>query len=98
MSDDIVRHLFLDESLVAHVQRKQLTDRQFSEPSKWMLPVAKFVGDMASPSRLEPAKRLVLLAAGATFVGIVAWFAWYWVSAGRFIESTDDAYVGGDVT
>jgi membrane fusion protein (multidrug efflux system) len=32
-------------------------------------------------------------------VGIgAAWFGYQWWTVGRFIESTDDAYVGGDVT
>ena len=43
-------------------------------------------------------KRLALYAA----IGIVALaalsFAHHWLTVGRFIESTDDAYVGGDIT
>jgi membrane fusion protein (multidrug efflux system) len=35
---------------------------------------------------------LLLLALGA------AWYAHRWWTVGRFIESTDDAYVGGDIT
>jgi membrane fusion protein, multidrug efflux system len=42
-------------------------------------------------------KRL-LLAAGMALIGIAAWAGWYWWTTGRFIESTDDAYVGGEVT
>src|SRR5579859_2274555 len=47
-----------------------------------------------------PAKRrnpavtaLVVLA-----VIVVTGFGYYWLKVGRFIESTDDSYVGGDVT
>jgi membrane fusion protein (multidrug efflux system) len=41
-----------------------------------------------------------LLLAGAAFVAIVgaATYFYHWWSVGRFIESTDDAYVGGEVT
>jgi membrane fusion protein (multidrug efflux system) len=39
-----------------------------------------------------------MIAAGAVLVGAAASLACYWVRFGRFIESTDDAYVGGDVT
>jgi membrane fusion protein (multidrug efflux system) len=28
----------------------------------------------------------------------VAWYGYHWWTVGRFIESTDDAYVGGDIT
>ena len=39
------------------------------------------------------------MAGAALVVGIgAAWFGYQWWTVGRFIESTDDAYVGGDVT
>jgi membrane fusion protein (multidrug efflux system) len=41
------------------------------------------------------------LAAGALALSLAAGAAWYgdkWWTVGRFIESTDDAYVGGDIT
>src|ERR1700733_14597930 len=39
------------------------------------------------------------LAGAALLLGIgAAWYANHWWTVGRFIESTDDAYVGGDVT
>jgi membrane fusion protein (multidrug efflux system) len=41
-----------------------------------------------------------LLGWGASALGVAAVLAYgyHWVSVGRFIESTDDAYVGGDLT
>jgi membrane fusion protein, multidrug efflux system len=42
--------------------------------------------------------RQLLFAAGAVLMGAALCFAWYWVAIGRYIESTDDAYVGGEVT
>ena len=39
------------------------------------------------------------LAGAALLLGIgAAWYGNHWWTVGRFIESTDDAYVGGDVT
>jgi membrane fusion protein, multidrug efflux system len=39
------------------------------------------------------------LAGAALLIGIgAAWYGNHWWTVGRFIESTDDAYVGGDVT
>jgi membrane fusion protein, multidrug efflux system len=39
------------------------------------------------------------IAAAALLAGIgVAWYGYDWWTVGRFVESTDDAYVGGDVT
>jgi membrane fusion protein (multidrug efflux system) len=44
-------------------------------------------------------RRQLGLAGAALLVGIgAAWYGHQWWSVGRFIESTDDAYVGGDVT
>jgi membrane fusion protein, multidrug efflux system len=39
-----------------------------------------------------------LIAAGAVLIGTAACFVWHWVTIGQYIESTDDAYVGGEVT
>jgi len=43
-------------------------------------------------------KRLLLLTAAITAVVCAGLFASHWWTAGRFIEETDDAYIGGDVT
>ncbi len=48
-------------------------------------------------SRFSP-RRLVLLAGGAAMLAALAIYAYHWFTYGRFIESTDDAYVGGDIT
>jgi len=45
-----------------------------------------------SRRQLALASAALLIAAGA------AWYGDHWWTVGRFIESTDDAYVGGDVT
>src|SRR6266566_9684802 len=43
--------------------------------------------------------RRLALAGAALLVGVaVAWYAHDWWTVGRFIESTDDAYVGGEIT
>jgi membrane fusion protein (multidrug efflux system) len=43
-------------------------------------------------------KRLALAGLGFIVVVGVAWYGHYWWTVGRFIETTDDAYVGGEVT
>ena len=43
-------------------------------------------------------RQLLAGAAGLAILAGVAWFAQDWWTRGRFIETTDDAYVGGDVT
>jgi len=52
----------------------------------------------AAPPKPARGKRLILLLlAAAIAVGAVL-FGIHWWTVGRFLESTDDAYVGGDVT
>jgi membrane fusion protein (multidrug efflux system) len=53
------------------------------------------------PPKIAAPARLKRLALAAATVGIVAGTGWYgtdWWRTGRFIETTDDAYAGGDVT
>ena len=43
-------------------------------------------------------KRLLPIGLGLAIALGAAWYGYDWWRTGRFIESTDDAYVGGDVT
>ncbi len=43
-------------------------------------------------------KRLLLLILGLAALGAAAWYGAEWWRIGRFIETTDDAYVSGNVT
>src|ERR1700710_238931 len=58
----------------------------------------------ARPSTVQirlPARkrRKPLLTLGAVIaIGIGGWYGFQWWQAGRFLVSTDDAYVGGNVT
>jgi membrane fusion protein (multidrug efflux system) len=60
----------------------------------------------SAPAKHDPrgsigrlALRRLALAGLALAIGIGAgWYGYQWWTVGRFIESTDDAYVGGDVT
>ena len=57
-----------------------------------------------TPAELEiapaPKRRRKAIAAAATALALIGggWFAVQWWNVGRFVEETDDAYVGGDVT
>ena len=48
--------------------------------------------------RRVTAKRLALWAVGALAAAGLTAFTYHWWTVGRFIQSTNDAYVGGDVT
>jgi membrane fusion protein (multidrug efflux system) len=51
---------------------------------------------VATPPKL--ARRLLLAAAALALVAGAAWWGNNWWQVGRFIESTDDAYIGGEIT
>ena len=51
--------------------------------------------------RLAPARivrRLALILGALTITSGALWYGEYWWTTARFMESTDDAYVGGNVT
>jgi membrane fusion protein (multidrug efflux system) len=60
-------------------------------------PIGRSAG-MPAASLRRLAGRLMLIAVIALIGSAVAWFGWSWWTLGRFLESTDDAYVGGEVT
>ena len=95
--DDIATYLFLDEALVARFQNNQPAEWDFFDRSKWIPQVRGFLDDIVNASGVRSTQRLFLFAA-TTFVFVVASLAWYWQTTVRFMESTDDAYVGGEVT
>ncbi len=43
-------------------------------------------------------RRALLVLALILGAGVAGWYGWDWWRTGRFIATTDDAYVGGDVT
>ena len=49
-------------------------------------------------SRRLTFKQLALLALGCLAAAAASGYGYYWWTTARFVESTDDAYVGGDVT
>ncbi|MCB8876845.1 HlyD family secretion protein [Acidisoma silvae] len=62
---------------------------------------AAFPPSIDTTTRLRKRPSLKRLASMGVALAVIAGGAWYghdWWTNGRFIESTDDAYVGGDVT
>jgi len=55
-------------------------------------------GVLATRRRLRVSRRLIAVLLGLIAAGGVAWYGWNWWLVGRFVETTDDAYVGGNVT
>jgi len=55
-------------------------------------------GILATRRRIRLGRRLFLALLGLIAAGGAAWYGSDWWTVGRFIETTDDAYVGGNVT
>src|SRR5690242_11300330 len=48
--------------------------------------------------RFPLSRRAGIAVLGLLAAGGVTWYGWNWLEVGRFIETTDDAYAGGNVT
>ena len=53
---------------------------------------------MATRRHIRVSRRLIAVLLGLVAAGAIAWYGWDWWRVGRFIQTTDDAYVGGNVT
>jgi membrane fusion protein (multidrug efflux system) len=63
------------------------------------VPIAGHMGSIGERKNRKPSGKQIAIAALILIAGVgVATFGYYWWTVGRFIESTDDAYIGGDVT
>lgn len=54
--------------------------------------------ETAGQSFRRVGKHLAVGASALALAGAAAWYGWNWWTVGRFIQWTDDAYVGGEVT
>jgi membrane fusion protein (multidrug efflux system) len=98
MPDDVSTYLLLDESVLARCRSSRPKGWDLSDPSKWVTQTLIFVGDVVYAPAVTSTPRFLLRGVVATLVFVIAGITWYWASTARFIESTDDAYVGGEIT
>jgi len=62
-------------------------------------PTAQRAPSDAAPTRSKAGRRVLILRGGGLLIALAAaGYGYHWWSAGRFVQETDDAYVGGDVT
>src|SRR5580700_9958683 len=75
-------------------------DRQSKEPamSAVVLDRDTTIVRPAHPHKALPRRSLLAGAAALLLTAGAAWYGTDWWTTGRFIETTDDAYVGGNVT
>jgi membrane fusion protein (multidrug efflux system) len=98
MPDDISTYFLLDECVLARCRSSRPKGWDLSDPSKWVMQTLIFVGDVVYAPAVTSKPRFLLRAVVAILVVVIAGITWYWASTARFIESTDDAYVGGEIT
>ncbi len=72
--------------------------RSGSEPALRHVSAPAIVAPAAKGNRSKSLRRLALVAGLLAAVAVGGWYGDYWWTTGRFIESTDDAYVGGNIT
>ena len=56
------------------------------------------LGGVATRRRFRLNRRLGLVVLSLLLAAGAAWYGWSWWEIGRFVETTDDAYIGGNVT
>jgi len=49
-----------------------------------------------APVRQRPVRRILLAAAAVAVLAGGGWYGWRWWTVGRFMQSTEDAYIGSD--
>jgi membrane fusion protein, multidrug efflux system len=81
---------------LAFLQRMRRTNPRLFDAQS-IRTIGKSANNIADLVRTA-SRRQLLFAGGAVLAGAAVLLAWYWVMVGRYIESTDDAYVGGEVT
>ncbi len=75
---------------------KPMPESKAGEPSPAVTMQAG--GDVTAPVRKRPLRRLVLSLLALGVLGGGAYEAWHYVTVGRFLVSTDDAYVQADIS
>lgn len=71
--------------------------RTGAEVSQQVLDRRAAKGSTSSRTRKFSLRRFLFALLGLAAAGGVGWYGWQRWEVGRFVESTDDAYVGGDV-
>ncbi|MEO5805492.1 HlyD family secretion protein [Devosia sp.] len=78
--------------------------RQFPNPGKAEAPVTEAAPEVAAPVAIAPKakggsrRRVVVPIIALAVLGGGGWFGYNYYTVGRFMVSTDDAYIGGDIT
>jgi membrane fusion protein, multidrug efflux system len=98
MPDDIATYLLLDERVLARCRSSQPKRWDLADPSKWVTHVRILVGVAVDTPAVTSTPRFILRGVVAMLVFVIVGIAWYWASKARFFESTDDAYVGSEIT
>ncbi|WP_249674236.1 HlyD family secretion protein [Pseudomonas abieticivorans] len=56
------------------------------------------IATVEPPAPVKSRKRLLISALALIGLVLLAGYAWHWWQVGRFVESTDDAYIGAETT
>jgi len=69
-----------------------------TEPAKELVPAAETIVPPQAPAKKDRIRRVLLAGAAAALLATASWYGWDYWTVGRFLVSTDDAYVKADNT
>src|SRR5689334_18501598 len=69
-----------------------------AEPAQQLVPAAEIAVPPQAPAKKDRIRRVLLAGAAAALLATASWYGWDYWTVGRFLVSTDDAYVKADNT
>ena len=68
------------------------------DPAKELVPATEITVAPQAPAKKDRMRRVLLAGAAAALLATASWYGWDYWTVGRFLVSTDDAYVKADNT
>jgi membrane fusion protein, multidrug efflux system len=69
-----------------------------AEPAQKLVPAVEIAIPLQQPTKRDRIRRALLAGAAAALLATASWYGWDYWTVGRFLVSTDDAYVKADNT
>src|SRR5690349_25093904 len=69
-----------------------------ADPAQKLVPSADIAIPLQAPAKKDLIRRALMAGAAVALLATASWYGWDYWTVGRFLVSTDDAYVKADTT